>query len=119
MIPLLALLVFSQQPAAHAMEGLASYYTVGSSGTMTASGEVLRDSDLTCAMRDGEFGSYYRVTAQNGLSVVCRLNDRGPFVKKRLIDLSEAAMHKLDPGCRKGVIKVRVEKVKGPERAAG
>jgi rare lipoprotein A len=87
-------------------EGIASYYTVESSSRMTASGELLRDDALTCAMRTGEFGEYYLVVAENGKSVVVRLNDRGPFKRERVVDLSEAAMRELD--LRAGLVPVRV-----------
>jgi len=96
MIEIVALLLLSQQPLQPFTEGVASYYTVASSSTLTASGEPMRDAALTCAMVDGEFGTYYLVVAEDtGRSVVCRLNDRGPYVKGRVIDLSRAAMREL------------------------
>lgn len=106
LIEVVALLLVSQQPQQPMKEGLASYYTIESSGRTTASGEVLRDGEFTCAMRDGTFGEYFLVVADNGKSVVCRLNDRGPFVKGRVIDLSKAAMRKLHPS--KGLVRVKV-----------
>lgn len=106
LIEVVALLLVSQQPQVPMKEGVASYYTVESSGRKTASGEHLIDDEFTCAMRDGEFGEYFLVVADNGKSVVCRLNDRGPYVKGRVIDLSEAAMRKLHPS--KGLVHVRV-----------
>lgn len=109
MFQVLAILLFSLQPSVNIQEGMASYYTVESSSDVTASGERLRDHEFTCAMREGEFGSYYRVTADNGKSVICRLNDRGPYVKGRIIDLSEAAMRELDPNA--GLLRVRVERM--------
>lgn len=93
------------------MEGLASYYTVESSSMLTASQEMMVDDAFTCAMLVGEFGTYYRVTAENGRSVVCRLNDRGPYVDDRVIDLSEAAMRQLDPALKKGVLHVKIERI--------
>jgi rare lipoprotein A len=95
MLHLVALLLVSQQPFHHVAQGVASYYTVQSSSRVTASGDLLNDKLYTCAMRDGEFGSYYLVVANNGSAVVCRLNDRGPSIKGRVIDLSEAAMRRL------------------------
>ena len=91
-----------------AVEGLASYYNVASSSALTASGEPMVDEAFTCAMPDGEFGAYYRVSAENGRTVVCRLNDRGPYVEGRVIDLSEAAMRELG-GIDSGLLRVRVE----------
>lgn len=111
MISLLALVLFSQQPVLPVEEGVASYYTVASSSNLTASGEEMLDDELTCAMLTGEFGAYYRVTAENGRSVVVRLNDRGPYIDGRVIDLSEEAMRALDPTLRKGILGVKVERV--------
>ena len=104
-------MLYSQQPVVPVMEGIASYYTVESSSTLTASQEMMVDDAFTCAMRVGEFGTYYRVTADNGRSVVCRLNDRGPYVDGRIIDLSEAAMRQLDPTLTKGILNVRIERI--------
>jgi rare lipoprotein A len=106
MFEVVALLLLSQQPLQPVIEGVASYYTVESSGTITASGEPMRDNEFTCAMLDGEFNSWYLVVADNGRSVMVRLNDRGPYVDGRVIDLSEAAMRKLDPEA--GLLKVKI-----------
>jgi rare lipoprotein A len=106
MFELVALMLLSQQPPEPFVEGMASYYTVASSSAVTASGERLRDNAMTCAMREGEFGNYYLVVAANGRSVVARLNDRGPYVKQRVIDLSKAAMRKLHPS--NGLMYVKV-----------
>lgn len=111
MFSVVALMLLSQQPVVPSWEGIASYYTVASSSTLTASGETMNDGELTCAMRDGDFGTYYRVTADDGASVVVRLNDRGPYVEGRIIDLSEAAMRALDPTMSDGIMEVRVERV--------
>jgi rare lipoprotein A len=97
MFEVLALMLLSHQPLQPVAQGEASYYTVASSSLTTASGEVLDDKDLTCAMPNGEFGNYYLVMADNGKSVICRLNDRGPYVGDRVIDLSKAAMRELSP----------------------
>ena len=106
MIGIVALLLVTQQPLQPVAEGIASYYTVASSGGITASGEPLRDGEFTCAMRDGEFGTYYLIVADDGRSVACRLNDRGPYVRNRVVDLSRAAMRKLAGS--KGMAKVRI-----------
>ena len=106
MLELVTLILLSQQPMIPAAEGIASYYTVASSSTLTASGERMNDEALTCAMRDGEFGTYYLVVADNGNSVVVKLNDRGPYVDDRVIDLSEAAMRELCD--ESGLLQVRV-----------
>ncbi len=122
MFEIVALMLLSQQPLQPVLEGEASYYTVQSSSAVTASGERLRDDSLSCAMREGEFGERFLVVTQDGKSVVVTLNDRGPFVDDRIIDLSEAAMRKLDP--KKGLLHVKVYRLgakKGvlPERPAG
>lgn len=117
MVPLLALMMFSQQPSITVMEGVASYYTVASSSTLTASGERFTDDGMTCAMRNGQFGTYYRVTdVETGRSVVVKLNDRGPYIDGRVIDLSEGAMKRLDPQLKNGILEVRIEQV--PKRVA-
>lgn len=106
MLQVIALMLLSQQPIQPVAVGVASYYTVSSSSPITASGEEMNDQSLTCALRNGKFGNYYLVVAENGNSVVCRLNDRGPYARHRVIDLSRAAMRKLDE--RAGILKVRV-----------
>ncbi len=73
--------------------GRASWYALTS---MTASGERMDPSKLTAAHRGLRFGTKVEVTnARNGKSVIVRINDRGPFVKGRLIDVSKAAASKL------------------------
>ncbi|NLV43963.1 MAG: hypothetical protein GXY07_05645 [Candidatus Hydrogenedentes bacterium] len=106
MLEIIAFVLLSHQPMPPMLEGVASYYTVESAGARTASGETLDDGELTCAMLQGEFGDYFLVVAENGRSVVCRLNDRGPFTKNRVIDLSEAAMRELHPAA--GLLNVKI-----------
>lgn len=106
MFEVIALMLLSHQPMQPVAKGEASYYTVASSSLRTASGEAMRDDAKTCALPDGQFGDYYMVVAENGKSVICRLNDRGPFLKGRVIDLSEAAMRELCP--ESGTIDVTV-----------
>lgn len=73
--------------------GGASWYDLRS---QTASGEQMNPSAFTAAHRSFRFGSKVRVTnRRNGRSVVVRINDRGPFTKGRVIDLSKAAAAKL------------------------
>jgi rare lipoprotein A len=106
MFEVVALMLLSHQPLPPVAVGEASYYTVESSSTITASGERFRDDALTCAMLEGEFGEYFLVVAENGRSVVVRLNDRGPYIDGRVIDLSEAAIRELHPTT--GTLDVRV-----------
>jgi rare lipoprotein A len=76
---------------ASAQSGIASVYDEGS---QTASGERLVPSALTAAHRTLPFGTLVRVTnKENGRSVTVRINDRGPFVQGRVIDLSLGAAH--------------------------
>jgi rare lipoprotein A len=79
---------------ASAQSGIASIYAY--SGSRTASGEHMSPGGLTAAHRTLPFGTMVRVTNQHsGRSVVVRINDRGPFVRGRIIDLSPAAAQAL------------------------
>jgi len=72
--------------------GLASWYTTNFRGRKTASGEVYDPHRRTAAHRSFPFGSRVRVTRlDNGKSVEVQINDRGPFIAGRVIDLSRAA----------------------------
>ena len=106
MFEIMALVLLSQQPFVPVTEGVASFYTTKESTSLTASGERLRDDIYSCAMLEGTFGDYYLVVADNGRSVVCKLNDRGPYIPGRVIDLSKAAMRELHTS--KGLIHVKV-----------
>ena len=78
-------------------EGMASWYGPNFAGRLTASGEPFDPDELTAAHPSLPFGSRVRVTNEgNGHSVVVRINDRGPYVDGRVIDLSEAAARALD-----------------------
>jgi rare lipoprotein A len=78
--------------AAQESGGIASWYGAGFHGRPTSNGEVYDKEKLTCAHRSYPFGTYLLVrNLDNGSSVVVRVNDRGPFAKNRIIDLSEAA----------------------------
>lgn len=79
--------------AAQADTGMASFYW---QGQRTASGERFNPGAMTAAHRSLPFGTKVRVTnLRNGRSVVVRINDRGPFVRGRIIDLSKAAASQL------------------------
>jgi rare lipoprotein A len=95
-----------------AEEGHASYYAAKFSGRKTASGERYDPREMTAAHRSLPFGSLVRVARVDakgapGPSVDVRINDRGPFVKGRVIDLSAAAAHELDM-LSDGIARVRV-----------
>jgi rare lipoprotein A len=77
--------------------GMASWYGPGFHGKRTASGERFDMNDLTAAHRTLPFGTRLRVrNMDNGLEVVVRINDRGPRVRDRVIDLSKAAAEALE-----------------------
>ena len=79
---------------AYAQSGIASVYAY--SGERTASGERASPRGLTAAHRTLPFGTMVRVTnVHNGRSVIVRINDRGPFVRGRIIDLTPAGAHLL------------------------
>jgi rare lipoprotein A len=89
-------------------EGLASYYGPGLEGNRTASGEKLDSKAFTAAHRKLPFGTCVRVVnMENGRSVEVRVNDRGPFVQGRVLDVSLAAARKLDL-MAKGLARVRL-----------
>src|SRR5262249_56845256 len=89
--------------------GTASWYGPGFHGNRTASGEVYDQYDLTAAHQTLPLGSHVVVTnLQNGRAVEVRINDRGPFVKGRTIDLSYAAARSLGM-IGPGTVPVRVE----------
>ena len=77
-------------------EGEASYYGVELAGNRTASGERFNPNAMTAAHRTLPLGTKLRVTNKaNGKSVLVRINDRGPFVGNRLIDLSLGAAREI------------------------
>jgi rare lipoprotein A len=93
-------------------EGKASYYGARHHGNKTASGERFDQHALTAAHRSLPFGSRVRVTnLRNDKSVVVRINDRGPYAKGRIIDLSHQAAERIDM-LRAGVVPVRVEQLR-------
>jgi rare lipoprotein A len=80
--------------AANAQSGIASVYAYA--GELTANGERARPGELTAAHRTLPFGARVLVTNKsNGRSVVVRINDRGPFVRGRVIDLTPAGARAL------------------------
>jgi rare lipoprotein A len=86
------LLVLALRPM-HAETGIAAFY----GGGRTASGEVSGPNGLTAAHRTLPFGTKVLVTnVRNGRTVLVRINDRGPYGRGRIIDLSRAAVRELD-----------------------
>jgi rare lipoprotein A len=91
------------------LEGKASYYYGKWIGRKTANGEIYRRGDMTAAHKSLPFGTNVRVlNLQNGREVVVRINNRGPYIKGRIIDLSLAAAEKLGM-TKAGVVPVKVE----------
>jgi len=96
-------------------EGMASYYGPKFHGRKTSSGEVFDMYALTAAHNTLPFGTLVKVTnLENDLSVVVRINDRGPFMKNRIIDLSYEAARRIGM-LSPGTAKVRLEIVKKGE----
>ncbi len=92
--------------------GKASYYGTDFHGKKTASGEIFDMHQLTAAHRWFPFGTICRVVnLNNRKSVVVRINDRGPFVRDRIIDLSYEAAKAIG-AIGEGVIDVRIEVLK-------
>ena len=87
-----ATMLLAFTPAANAQSGLASVYAYR--GGRTADGERMQPGAMTAAHPSLPFGTQVRVTnKRTGRSVVVRINDRGPFVHGRIVDLSPAAAH--------------------------
>ena len=92
--------------------GKASWYGGKWHGGPTASGERYNKRSMTAAHRSLPFGTRVRVTnLRNGKSVVVRINNRGPYTKGRIIDMSEAAAEKLGM-IKAGVVPVKVERLR-------
>jgi rare lipoprotein A len=95
----------------HRESGMASYYGNEFSGRKTANGERFDQGKLTAAHRTLPFGTHVKVTnTQNGKSVVVRVNDRGPFAKGRVIDLSSSAFKSI-AYLGAGVIPVHIQAI--------
>lgn len=108
MCVILGVLLWLQPSYAARQCGGASWYALNSK---TASGEKMNPNALTAAHRKFRFGTKVRVTnRRNGKSVVVRINDRGPFTKGRVIDLSKAAAARLGY-LRRGHTQVCIERV--------
>lgn len=97
------LLLGAASTEAATTSGYASYYKTGK---RTANGERYNPAGLTAAHRKLPFGTKLKVTnLRNGKSVVVRINDRGPFIKKRVLDLSYGAAKAIDLH-RTGIAKI-------------
>jgi rare lipoprotein A len=98
--------------------GVASWYGVPYHGRPSASGEIFDMEQLTAAHRSLPFQTWLEVTnLSNGKQVNVRINDRGPFVKGRIIDLSMAAAREIDM-VRAGTARVRLKVIDAPVRTS-
>ena len=90
-------------------EGDASYYADSFEGRATASGEPLRQSQMTAAHRSFPFGTTVRViNLANNREVIVRINDRGPAKQSRIIDLTRGAAEQIGM-IASGIVRVRIE----------
>jgi rare lipoprotein A len=98
-----------KKESSNVLTGLASWYGPNFHGKTTSSREIYNMYDMTAAHRSLPFGTYVMVTnMNNGKSIKVKINDRGPFVEGRIIDLSFAAAQVLD-AVGPGVIPVKIE----------
>lgn len=92
--------------------GQASYYAMKYQGRTTANGEKFNQAAMTAAHKKLPFGTRVKVTnLENKKSVVVRINDRGPFVRGRIIDLSKSAFKRIGD-TKKGLLEVKIEVVR-------
>lgn len=105
-------LSFTLLNAQSVQSGKASFYSKRATGSRTANGERLHHDSLTCAHRSYPFGTLLKVTnVINGKQVVVRVNDRGPYRKGRIIDLSWGAAKAIGM-IAQGIAPVTVERLK-------
>jgi peptidoglycan lytic transglycosylase len=102
-----AVMLLAACSAASAESGIASIYPQSYKGRRTASGAPLNPAAMTCAHKRHPFGTTLRVSA-GAKSITCRVTDRGPFTRGRIIDLTPVAAHALGFS---GLAKVSVERM--------
>lgn len=91
------------------LEGVASYYADEFHGRLTSNGETFDMNSLTAAHRTFPFGTKVRITnLENNLTVIVRVNDRGPFKEGRIIDLARGAAKEIDL-IKNGTARVKLE----------
>jgi rare lipoprotein A len=106
-----------QEEFNHTETGVASWYGPGFHGKSTANGERYDQSERTGAHRTLQMPAIVRVTnLENGRSTVVRINDRGPFARSRVIDLSRTAAEELDV-VRNGTARVRIDQLSAESMA--
>lgn len=106
------LILVSLMAEAQTTNGYATHYGKKANNKKTASGAIYRKDSLVCAHRTYPFGTLLKVkNLKNDKEVIVKVIDRGPFAKKRIIDLSYAAAKELDM-IRSGVVQVEVSEYK-------
>lgn len=106
-------------PGEYVQEGVASWYGIPFDGHRTSNGEIYDMHQFTAAHRTLPFGAIVRVTnLRNGKQTEVRINDRGPFVADRVIDLSLSAAQAIDM-VGPGTAPVRLEMISGANPSAG
>lgn len=100
--------LYDAKPVA-VLHGKASYYYGRWIGRLTANGETYRAGDVTAAHKTLPFNTMVRVTnLKNGKSVIVRINNRGPYIKGRILDLSLVAAQRIEM-TKAGVVPVKAE----------
>ena len=104
-------IVIAEEEWTYHSTGIASWYGPGFQGRKTANGERYNMYDMTAAHKKMKFNTMVKVTnLDNGKFVIVRINDRGPYVKGRIIDLSKTAKQKIMGNG--GLCKVKLEVLK-------
>src|SRR5512132_4451234 len=102
--------------AVYVQQGLASWYGPGFNGRTTASGQRFDQHELTAAHKKLPLGTKATVTnLRNGKTVEVEINDRGPYARGRILDLSKAAAERLDMDSGTTPVRVEVTKEQWPE----
>ena len=107
--------VAKTEPGTIIETGIASWYTSDKSESLTANGDIFNSDSLSAAHKNLKFGTVVRVTnLENGKSVDVRINDRGPFVDGRIIDLTPEAAKQIDM-VKSGIAKVSLTLIFEPD----
>jgi rare lipoprotein A len=113
-VVLVGLVVLYQVAGPYYEVGIASWYGPGFDGNLTANGEVYDMNGISAAHKTLPFGTVVRVVEfSTGKSIVVRINDRGPFIEGRIIDLSKGAARELGI-INKGITKVGLRIIRWP-----
>jgi len=113
-VALLGLILLYQVAGPYYEVGIASWYGPGFDGNLTSNGEVYDMNGISAAHKALPFGTIVRVVEfSTGKSIIVRINDRGPFIEGRIIDLSKGAARKLGI-IDKGITKVGLRIIRWP-----